>query len=198
MLERSGVAPSAPKAAEYEDGTRSGTAIPPFAGHQIVILGAGSGGLTCTLRLGRKLQDRVDEGEARIVLVDCSPYHVLEMRLHEAAARGAEVTIPVARFLQRRPVRFLQHEVTGVEHRSRVVETAQGGVPYDAQSLKPHVDSRFARARREPDAARGRQLRRVVIGGAGITGVELATELADRIRHLLAGPGGSWTARASM
>ena len=193
---------------------RRRTVTPLSPGHQVIILGAGYGGLTCALRLGRRLQDRVDAGEARIVLIDRNPYHLLETRLHEAAARGAEVTIPIARLLQRRPVRFLQLEVTGVDHRSRVVETAQGAVPYDtliialgsksvdfgipgmekhafnlktlqdAQSLKSRIDSRFAQATREPDAARRRRLRRVVIGGAGITGVELATELADRIRHL--------------
>jgi NADH:ubiquinone reductase (H+-translocating) len=189
--------------------------------HRIVILGAGYGGITCALRLGRRLNAQIRAGGVEVLLIDRNPYHLLETRLHEAAARGAEVTIPIARLLQKRPVRFRQLEVSRIHHESRVVESEAGPVGYDtlvialgsksmdfgipgmaehafklktledAQSLKAHIDARMAEALQEPDPVRRQELRRIVIGGAGITGVELATELAERMHHLVDAPVGT-------
>ncbi len=189
--------------------------------HRIVVLGAGYGGLTCALRLGRRLGSAVRAGELEIVLVDRNPYHLLETRLHEAAVRGVEVTIPIAKLLQRRPVRFIRADVTGLDIERRSVRTESGPIPYDAlvialgsksasygipglrehafelktlddaRGLKAHLEARFAEATGEPDPERRRRLRRVVIGGAGLTGVELATELTERIRDLTGVPLGA-------
>ena len=62
----------------------------------IVILGAGYGGLSCATRLSRKFRG---DASVRIHLVDRHTYHLLETRLHERAVRKAEVTIPLSRFL---------------------------------------------------------------------------------------------------
>lgn len=182
--------------------------------HRIVVLGAGYGGLTCALRLARKLNAEAEAGEVEVVLLDRNSYHLLETRLHEAAARGVEVTIPIAKLLRHRRVRYLQLEVTGIDHASRVVHGATGSVSYDtlvvalgsksvdfgipglrnhafelktlddARGLKAHIEARLAEAAGEPDPERRRWLRRVLVGGAGLTGVEVATELGERIRHL--------------
>lgn len=184
------------------------------AATRILVAGAGYGGLTCALRLGRLLRERIEAGEVEVVLVDRNPYHLLETRLHEAAARGVEVTIPIAKLLTRRPVRFVQAEISGIDAVHHAVVTPGGriawdilvlalgsrsldfGIPgighhafelktlEDARSLKEHLEARFAEAAREPDPARRRWLRRIIVGGGGLTGVEAATELAERVRQL--------------
>ncbi|MDT8340946.1 MAG: NAD(P)/FAD-dependent oxidoreductase [Longimicrobiales bacterium] len=194
---------------------------------RVVVLGAGYGGLTCALRLGRRLKDQAAAGAVELLLVDRNPYHLLETRLHEAAARGAEVTIPLARVLAHRPVRFLLREVLGIDVDDRTVRTDAGTVAWDvlvvalgsrsvdfgipgvaehafslktledAQSLKEHIDARFAEASGEPDPARRRWLRRIVVGGGGLTGVEAASELAERVRRL-AGPRDDTTEEAEV
>lgn len=186
-----------------------------------VVLGAGYGGLTCALRLGRRLQAEIEAGRVEIVLVDRNPYHLLETRLHEAAARGVEVTIPLAKLLAHRTVRFLRAEITGLDVADRVVWTPKGriawdtlvvalgsksvdfGIPgiaehafelktlEDARSLKAHVEARFAEAAGEPDPARRLWLNRIVVGGGGLTGVEVATELGERAHQLTGAAAGA-------
>lgn len=181
---------------------------------RIVVLGAGYGGITCVLRLARWVRRRRGEGAVELILVDRNPYHLLETRLHEAAARGVEVTIPIAGLIRDRGIRFVAGEVEELDlaaKRVRVVggeleydvlvvalgsKTAYYGIPgleehafalktlEDAQSLKANVERRLAEALGEADLARRRWLRRVVIGGGGLTGVELAMELAERIEEL--------------
>ncbi|GMV04659.1 MAG: NADH dehydrogenase [Gemmatimonadota bacterium] len=188
--------------------------LPPTAATRILVLGAGYGGLTCALRLGRRLRGRIDAAEIEVVLVDRNPYHLLETRLHEAAARGVEVTIPVSKLISKRPVRFVQANVSGIDIRRHAVLTAGGAIDWDilvvalgsrsidfgipgirqhafelktlddARSLRGHLRARFSEADRETDPARRRWLRRIIVGGGGLTGVEAATELGERVRRL--------------
>lgn len=181
---------------------------------KVVVLGAGYGGLTCALRLGRRLKDEARSGKVDLHLVDRHPYHLLETRLHEAAARGTEVTIPLSQILAGRPVRFTQASITGLDMAARCVLTDAGEVPFDilvialgansfdfgipgvqehafelktlddALELRAHMEERFSAAESESDIGTQNWLRRVVIGGAGLTGVELATELAERVEDL--------------
>lgn len=198
---------------ELRKATPAVEGAPPFV-CRIVVLGAGYGGITCALRLARWVRRRRGEGAVELILVDRNPYHLLETRLHEAAARGVEVTIPIAGLIRDRGIRFVAGEVEELDlaaKRVRVVggeleydvlvvalgsKTAYYGIPgleehafalktlEDAQSLKANVERRLAEALGEADVARRRWLRRVVIGGGGLTGVELAMELAERIEEL--------------
>lgn len=188
----------------------------------IVILGAGYGGIACMVRLSRRLRPRTD---VRIHLVDRNTYHLLETRLHERAVREAEITVPIARFLARRPnVIFHPGEVTRIDLRDASIELDFGmtGVEAhaprrirydclvialgsktnyyqipglerhafqlkelrDSERIREHTEKMFALAATETNLNRRKELLRFVIGGGGLTGVELATEMAESFDRL--------------
>ena len=70
----------------------------------IVVIGAGYGGITAALRLARLFHKH---HEYQIHLIDRNPYHTLKTQLHEAAIRKTEVAIPIDRIIQRRNIIFL-------------------------------------------------------------------------------------------
>ncbi|MCS7001455.1 MAG: NAD(P)/FAD-dependent oxidoreductase [Dehalococcoidia bacterium] len=175
-----------------------------------LVLGGGYGGITAVLRLANHL----DRRQWQVVLVDRNPYHLLETRLHEAAAHGAEITIPLARIIRGRGITLLLASVTGIDLENRTVLTDRGPVQYDALvlalgsttnfygipglrehafelkeledaiNIRARVNRQFALAAAEPSEAVRRDLLRFVVGGGGLTGVELAAELADRATTL--------------
>jgi NADH dehydrogenase len=188
----------------------------------IVILGAGYGGMSCVTRLSRLF--RRDE-RVRIHLVDRHTYHLLETRLHERAVRKSEITVPLARFLARRPnVTFHLGEVTRIDLPEKQVELDFGitqtsdattrrlrydylvialgsktnfyQIPgleehafqlkelRDSELLREHTERMFAIAASESNLNRRKEFLRFVIGGGGLTGVELATEMAERFDML--------------
>ena len=57
----------------------------------IVIIGAGYGGLTAALRIERLLKKNVF---FKVHLIDKNPFHTIKTQLHEAAVRKAEVSMP--------------------------------------------------------------------------------------------------------
>lgn len=188
----------------------------------IVILGAGYGGLSCVTRLSRKFRR---DARIRIHLVDRHTYHLLETRLHERAVREAEVTVPLSRFLaKRRNVTFHLGEVTHIALDERFVELdfgkTQTSTPQprrlrydylvvalgsktnfyqipglekhafqlkeleDSERIREHTEKMFAIAASESNRNKRKEFLRFVIGGGGLTGVELATELAERFDAL--------------
>jgi len=190
----------------------------------IVVLGAGYGGISCVTRLSRKFRKRQD---IRIHLVDRNTYHLLETRLHERAVRQEEITLPLSSFLSRRPnVVFHLGEVTliDLEHRrveldfgiSRTTEGAARQVRYDylvialgsktnfyqipglethafqlkeledSERIREHTERMFAIAASETNRNKRKEYLRFVIGGGGLTGVELAAEMVARFDDLSA------------
>jgi NADH:ubiquinone reductase (H+-translocating) len=188
----------------------------------IVILGAGYGGMSCISRLSRLFRRNAN---VRLHLVDRHTYHLLETRLHERAVRKQEVTIPLARFLEKRPnVTFHLGEVTRIDLETRAVELDYGisdttkaeprRIRYDylvialgsktnfyqipgleqhafqlkeledSERIREHTERMFAMAATETNMNRRNALLRFVIGGGGLTGVELATEMAERFDSL--------------
>jgi NADH dehydrogenase len=191
-------------------------AAPPGAG-RIVVLGAGYGGVTAALRLGRRLARRRDW---QVTLVDRNHYHLFETRLHEAAARGVEITVPISRLIRTLPIDFRLGEAVGLDPVAGRVRLRDGGeIDYaygviavgsktnfydipglerhalqlktleDSQRIREQVERLFARARSEANPQRRREMLTFVIGGGGLTGVELAGELAERCRELAAEHG---------
>ncbi|MCZ7556920.1 MAG: NAD(P)/FAD-dependent oxidoreductase [Bacteroidia bacterium] len=188
----------------------------------IVILGAGYGGMSCISRLARLFRK---DANVRLHLVDRHTYHLLETRLHERAVRKQEITVPLARFLARRPnVTFHLGEVTRIDLEARAVELDYGmsdttqpearRIRYDylvialgsktnfyqipglqqhafqlkeledSERIREHTERMFAMAATETNLNRRKALLRFVIGGGGLTGVELATEMAERFDAL--------------
>ena len=191
-------------------------------GLDILILGAGYGGISCVTKLSKQFRSRPD---VRIHLIDRHTYHLLETRLHERAVRQAEVTIPLSLFLARRPnVVFHLGEVTRIDLPSQRVDMDFGRpdvssskprrIRYDflvialgsktnfyqipglekyafqlkelsdSERIRKHTEEMFAMAASETNVNRRKEYLRFVIGGGGLTGVELATEMVERFDHL--------------
>ncbi|MFA6232726.1 MAG: NAD(P)/FAD-dependent oxidoreductase [Bacteroidota bacterium] len=188
----------------------------------IVILGAGYGGISCVTRLSRRFRENP---LVRIHLVDRNTYHLLETRLHERAVRESEITIPLARFLAKREnVTFHLGEVTHIALDNRYVELDFGmsdtsaaqarRIRYDylvialgsktnfyqipgleqhafqlkkledSERIRAHTERMFAIAASVTNRSKRKEYLRFVIGGGGLTGVELATEMAERFDAL--------------
>jgi len=181
---------------------------------QIVILGAGYGGLRTALNLEQLLKNEVDW---RILLIDRNDYHQLKTEIHEVAAgrtKPQTATIPLARLMKNKRIDFLQAEATNIDFSQHAVTTGKGKVKYDklvialgsetefygipgmsknsftlssvedAIRIKAHIHDVFAQAKKEIDEAKRRAMLTIVVGGGGFTGVELATELIDYMAKL--------------
>lgn len=172
----------------------------------IVVIGAGYGGITAAFRLEKLFHKRPD---FQVHLIDRNPYHVIKTRLHEAAVLKTDVSIPIESLLRRRKIRFHLDEVTGIDPDGRTVYMKSGILPFsflvialgsqtnfygipgleehsytletlrDADSIHDLIASHCSLASKEPSEETRRFLLRFVIGGGGLTGVEFAAELAD-------------------
>lgn len=174
---------------------------------QIVVLGAGYGGLRTALKLEQALKQNTNW---QIVLVDHYDFHQLKTELHEVAAgrtSAKQVIVPIAKLIKNKNIDFFHAEATNIDFRQRVISTTRGKVRYDklvialgseteffgipglntkaftltsvddANRIKTHIREMFAQAKNEKDDAKRRAMLTVVVGGGGFTGVELATEL---------------------
>lgn len=170
---------------------------PLARGARIVVLGAGYGGLTCFL----ELQDHLPRG-CDLVLVSSDRYHWFTTELHSYAAGSDEdsVRIPLKR-LVRPPGRLVQDYVTALHPAERQVELkVSGRLDYDllvvALGSQPEYfglpgvaenaltvgnawSAARVRERVKELVGERRETPQVVVAGGGLTGVELAGELAD-------------------
>lgn len=174
--------------------------------NNIVVVGAGYGGITAILRLARLFRKH---NEYQIHLIDRNPYHTLKTQLHEAAVRKAEVSIPIDRIIKKRNIIFYLEEVTRIDPHKRTVCMGNRCIPFhylvialgsqvnfhgipglqensfplqmlkDAQLIYDYITQLCSRAASEPIEERRRDMLRFVIGGGGLSGVEFAAELAD-------------------
>lgn len=174
---------------------------------RVVVLGAGFSGLFTALRVRRLLRDR-----AELTLVDRNDYFLYTPLLFELVSGSLQthhVARPLARLVPR-SVRFVQADVRGIDLLAQRVDTTAGPLAYDflvialgsvpnfygidsiaryalpfkglpdVRRLQQQIERRFAQA--EGDLQRAADLLRVVVTGAGCTGVELITELDDWMR----------------
>ena len=167
----------------------------------VVVLGAGYGGITATLRLAKLFKNHPDY---QVHLADRHPYHLLETRLHEAAARRAEVTVPILGLLKKRKVLFHLAEILKIDLENKKVICLDQEIPfhylvialgsktnfYDIPGLKEYalelksfhdtlkirdqIERMFAKAAGIADPVQRKPYLTFVIGGGGLTGVELA------------------------
>lgn len=172
---------------------------------KVLVLGAGFGGLYTALLAHRALGRRaevtvVDRNEYFL-------FTPLLYQIVTGALAPPHIARPLTRLLPR-DVRFVQTEVRAVDLPGRRVETEVGLLPYDflvialgavtnfyglrsveehafpfrtladALHLRAHLERRYREAQQDPYMAAPDHLR-VVVAGAGCTGVELVTELHD-------------------
>jgi NADH dehydrogenase FAD-containing subunit len=183
--------------------------------HRIVIVGAGYSGLTAAQRVARQAH------HADVVLVNATDRFVERVRLHQVAAgqdvgehaladvlRGGRVRLVVARVLAIDPDRReLQLDGADSLPYDTLVHAvgsgpATGGVPGAAENAVPvaHLDGARELRKRVADIAADGGTLSVV--GAGLSGIETATELAEthpalRVRLLSpAEPGAALSGRA--
>ena len=166
---------------------------------KVVVLGSGYAGAGTIRSLERSL-----DGEAEVTWVSDVDHHLVLHESHRCIRDPSvreHVTIPVEQ-IKSAGTRFVQSRVTGLDTERRVVELADGELPYDyvlvglgsqtaffgvdglqehAHTLKGLNDAlaihddlgRVVRGASETDPAQ------VVVGGAGLTGIQVAGEVAE-------------------
>ncbi|EYB67807.1 NADH dehydrogenase [Deinococcus phoenicis] len=165
-----------------------------------LILGAGYAGLAVATKL------KPTPG-LEALLVEQNAYHTFETRLHEAAAHNTPVTLPLTPLLRGTGVHLEQAAVENVNLDEREVTLKDGrvltydklvvglgsvtnfyripGLAENASELKQLSDAdeifNFINRVYGSDYQGNRD---IVVGGAGLTGVELVTELAQRAEVL--------------
>lgn len=178
----------------------------------IVVIGAGYGGLTAALRLERLLRKHPF---FKVHLIDKNPYHTIKTQLHEAAVRKAEVSIPLYKILKNRNIQFHLGEVKNIDVENKTVRInnrllgyqfliiaigskvnyfnipgmAEYSYPlqtlYDADKIYEHISKICASVASENNETVRKANLRFVIGGGGLSGVEFAGELADHTSKCL-------------
>ena len=163
----------------------------------VAVLGAGYAGVSLTRKLERTLPDHVD-----ITLVDDRDTHLVQHLVHRAISHPAvadELTVPIDDLLGRATHR--QARVTAVDPDAGEVELDEGAHSYDYGAVAlgaqtafydlPGLEAHATPLKRLAHAATIRERfldlcetgGRVVVGGAGLSGIQVAGELVDFARH---------------
>jgi len=179
---------------------------------QVVIVGAGFGGLEAAKALNRVAVD--------VIVVDRQNHHCFQPLLYQvatAALSPAEIAWPIRHILRpQRNATVLMAEVSGIDLAGRFVHTGAGPISYDylviatgathsyfgrddwadfAPGLKRIEDATrirrsillaFEQAELARDEAERQRLLTFVIVGGGATGVEMAGAIAEIARQTLA------------
>jgi len=181
----------------------------------VVVNGSGFAGLWASLGAARRLDELgVPAGTVGITVLSAKPFHDIRVRNYEADLSPCR--IPLADLLDPVGVAHIATEVTAIDTDARTLTTSSGvtygydrlvlasgsqvvkpAIPglrefgfdvdtYDGASRLQHHLRRLADGPAEmlqPGAAT------VVVVGAGLTGIEAACELPNRLRTLFAGDG---------
>ncbi|KMY52421.1 NAD(P)/FAD-dependent oxidoreductase [Peribacillus loiseleuriae] len=176
----------------------------------IVILGAGYGGLLTALTVRKYLS----KAEAEVTVINQFPTHQIITELHRLAAHNVAeeaVAMPLDKLLKGKDIDLKIAKVESFSADNKEVKLSNGatlsydalvvalgsvtayfGIPgleehsmvlksaNDANKIYAHVEERireYAKSKNEADAT-------IVIGGGGLTGVELVGELADIMPEL--------------
>lgn len=147
----------------------------------IVILGGGYGGAIAAVRIARR--------GIPVTLIDANDGLVERIRMHQVAAGDEVEPVRFARLFRHLPVRTIRARVTSIDRSRRKVQTTVGEVDYDqlvyalgsvGESREGTVTLNNPRLVRE----KLRTARSIAIVGAGLTGIELASEIAERHPHV--------------
>ena len=158
---------------------------------RVAVLGAGYAGLAAARRLERTLPDEVE-----LIVVNDSSDHLVQHELHRVVRRPSladDITVPLADVLAR--AELVEGRVESVDADAGVAELVSGGSVefdygvlalgattafYDLPGVGEHALplKRLEDARRIRESFLTRTAPRAVIGGAGLSGVQIAGELA--------------------
>ncbi len=175
---------------------------------QIIVMGAGFGGLQTAVSLGGAPAD--------VWLIDRNAYHTFVPLVYQVATATLlpeHIAFPVQTLCRRHAnLRFVQAEVQTIDPRLRQVQTDRTTLDYDylviatgskvqwhdvsgaadyakslrtltdAVQLRQHILNCFEQAAWEPDPTRRSQLLTFTIVGGGATGVEMAGALIELVR----------------
>lgn len=177
----------------------------------IVILGAGYGGLMTATRL----QKNLGVNEAEIFLVNKHYYHYETTWLHEASAgtlHHDKVRYDIEAVVDRNKVTFIEDSVKKINTEDKKVILEGQELSYDylvvalggesetfgiqglkeyaftitnvnkARQIREHIEYQFATYQSEEEKDETRL--KIVVGGAGFTGIEFLGELANRVPDL--------------
>ncbi|OEH93987.1 NAD(P)/FAD-dependent oxidoreductase [Bacillus solimangrovi] len=175
----------------------------------ILILGAGYGGIMTAVNLEKKLG--VDD--ANITLVNKHDYHYQTTWLHENAAgtlHHDKTRIQIKDIISPNKVKFVQDTVKEIKTDDKRVVLENGELTYDylvvglgfesetfgikglkehafsirsinaAREIREHLDYKFS----QYNNTQREDLLTIVVGGAGFTGIEFVGELANRVPEL--------------
>lgn len=177
---------------------------------KIVILGAGYGGLLTALNIRKYL----NKDQAQVTVVNQYPTHQIITELHRLAAGSATqeaVALPLDKIFKGKDIDLKIEKVESFNVDNKKVKLSNGelltydalvvglgsttayfGIPgleensmvlksaADANKIKSHIEGRiqeYAKTKNEADAT-------ILIGGGGLTGVELVGEIADKLPTL--------------
>ncbi|ARI76699.1 NAD(P)/FAD-dependent oxidoreductase [Halobacillus mangrovi] len=177
----------------------------------IVILGAGYGGIMTAV----KLQKSLGANDANVTLVNKHSYHYQTTWLHENAAgtlHHDRTRIQIKDVVNTSKINFVQDSVTAIKPDQKKVLLENGELSYDylviglgfeaatfgipglkehaftigsinsARLIRQHIEYNFAKYNNEADKKQERL--NIVVGGAGFTGIEFVGELANRVPEL--------------
>jgi NADH:ubiquinone reductase (H+-translocating) len=174
----------------------------------IVVIGAGYGGVTAALRLARLFRS---SREFSVHLVDKNPFHTLKTQLHEAAVHKRGVTIDIGRIIRNQNITFHLGSTTAINLREKTILIGDQPLTFeflivalgsqtnfhniagleqyaltlqsasDAEAIYQRISVMCAKASSESDPVLRKEMLRFVVGGGGLSGIELAAELVDHI-----------------
>lgn len=179
---------------------------------RILVLGGGFAGLWSAVSAARRLDELgVGEDAVEITLVNRTPYHSIRVRNYEADL--APTIVPLAEVLDPIGVKHLEAEVTEIDCKARSVVCSIGGaarsLPYDrlvfalgSRLNRPHIPGLAQHAFDVDTYEDGSRLNAhiaglsldppspgrftVLIVGGGLTGIEVATEMPEKLRAAIA------------
>jgi NADH dehydrogenase len=140
----------------------------------ILILGGGYAGAIAAARLARR--------GVPVTLIDARPAFVERIRLHQVAAGDDVAPIPYARMFRNLPVTFVEARVTRIDRVHKRVLTSEGAFAYDQLvyalgSEEPGMNPIAIREQLQTAQS-------MIVVGGGLTGIELASEVAERHPHV--------------
>lgn len=181
-----------------------------MAKKNVIILGAGFGGITAALTLAKKLGGLANEYE--IILIDRHHHHLITPNLYEIASIPKEyaedtplkssILIPIRDITEKKPINFICDEFIGLDIKNNKINLKNNGELsyeflvfalgsqtnyFNIPGLKEHsfplktFDDGAKLRNTVEDLVKKREHIKIIVGGAGSSGIELIAEFSNFI-----------------